>query len=72
VRTRHRVNQLPCDANFPQRLAHRTLKDIAYAKPTADLLDIDGFVFERKARIAGDDEQPFEPRKRGDDLLNWS
>src|SRR5207247_3086625 len=68
----NRVNQLPYDANFPRRLAHGSLKDITDAKPASDLLDIDGFAFERKARIASDDEQPFEPRKRGDDLLNHS
>ena len=37
-------------------LAHRPLKDIAYAKPTSDFLDIEGFAFERKARIASDYE----------------
>ena len=36
------------------------LKDIADAEPASDLLDIDGFAFERKARIASDHEQPFE------------
>src|SRR6516162_3470657 len=70
VRARHRVNQLACDANPPRRLPHRTLKNISHTKPTSDLLDIDGFAFERKARIASDHEQPLEPRKRGDDLLN--
>ena len=43
---------------------------IAHAEPASDLLDIDGFAFEGETRIASDHEQPFEPRKRGDDLLN--
>src|SRR5215831_7151654 len=72
VRACHRIDQLPCDADFPRRLAHSPLKDITDAKPASDLLDIDGFAFERKARIASDDEQPFEPRKCGDDLLYHS
>src|SRR5258705_12399885 len=62
VRACNRVNQLPYDANFTRRLAHGSLKDITDAKPASDLLDIEGFAFERKARIASDDEQPFEPR----------
>src|SRR5262249_3788134 len=36
----------------------------------SDLLHIDGFAFERKARVASDDEQPSEPRERGGDLFN--
>src|SRR5438477_7324794 len=70
MRACNRIDQLPCDANFPRRLTHGPLKDITDAKPASDLLDIDGFAFERKARIAGDHEQPFEPRERGDDLLD--
>src|SRR6476646_10292151 len=70
MRAGHGINQLPCDANFPRCLAHRPLKDIAHAKPTSDLLYIDGLPFERKARIASNHEQPFEPRKRGGDFFN--
>src|SRR6476469_7290889 len=55
---------------FPAAL--RTDKDITDAKHASDLLDIDGFAFERKARIASDDEQRFEPQKRGDNFLNHS
>src|SRR6516162_2553995 len=56
VRACHRINQLPRDANFARRLAYRPLKDVAHAEPTPDLLYIDGFAFERKARIASDHE----------------
>jgi hypothetical protein len=56
VRARHRINQLPRDANFARRLAHRPLKDVAHAEPASNLLYIDGFAFERKARIASDHE----------------
>src|ERR1700754_262205 len=72
MRACNRIDQLPYDANFPRCLAHGPLKDIMDAKPASDLLDIDGFAFEREARIASDHEQPFEPRKRGDDLLHHS
>jgi hypothetical protein len=70
VRAGQRINQLPRDANFACCLAHRPLKDIAHAKPASDLLHIDGFAFERKARIASDHEQPLETRERGDDFLD--
>src|SRR5262245_54298502 len=70
MRACNRIDQLPCDADFPRRLAHGPLKDIAYAKSASDLLDIDGSTLEGKARISSDHEQPFEPRKRRRDLLN--
>src|SRR5258705_3443988 len=70
VRARHRINQLPGNANLPRSLAHRPLKDIAHAKPASHLLHIDGLAFERKARIASNHEQPFETRQRGNNLLN--
>src|SRR5258707_9713798 len=54
VRARHRIYQLTCDANPTCRLTHRPLKDIAHAEPASDLLDIDGFAFERKPRIASE------------------
>jgi hypothetical protein len=66
------ADQLLCDANFPRRLAHRPLKDIADAKPTADFLDIDGSALESETRIASDHEQRFKPRKPYGDLLNHS
>src|SRR5207244_10917382 len=72
VRARNRVDQLPGNANFPRRLAHRPLKDITDAKPAPHLLDIDGSALEGATRIAGDHEKPFEPRERSDDLLNHS
>src|ERR1700674_1709986 len=52
------------------RLAHRAFKDVTHSEPTSDLFDIDGFTFERKARIASDYEQPFEARERRDDFLH--
>ena len=67
---RHRIDQLACDANLSCRLAHRPLKDIAHAELASDLLYVDGLAFEGEARIARDDEQPFETRERGDDFLN--
>ena len=70
VRTCHCINQLPCDPDFTRRLAHRPLKNIAHAKSASDLPYVDGFSFERKARIASDDEQPFEPRERRDDFFD--
>src|SRR5262249_16359210 len=70
VRASHRINQLPCNANLSQRLAHSPLKDVAHPKPAPDFLDIDRSALKGEARIARDHEQRFEPRKRSNDLLN--
>src|SRR5437879_6438481 len=53
-------NQPAGDANFPRRLAHLPLEDIAHAKPPPDFLDVDRFALEGETRIASDHEQPFE------------
>src|ERR1700757_4333239 len=66
--TRHRINQLPCDAHLSPPPCVRPLKDIAHAKPAPDFLDIDGPAFEGEARIASD----YEQRECRDDLLNHS
>src|SRR5262244_2115302 len=60
----------PVMRHFPRRPAHSPLKDITHAKPAPDFLDIDRSAFEGEARIASDHKQPFEPRQRGDDLIN--
>src|SRR5215510_10987490 len=70
MHARYRINQLSCDANLVRRLVHRPFEDVAHAERTPDLLDIGGSALEREARIASDDEQRFELRERGDDLLN--
>src|SRR6185503_20266474 len=38
MRACNRIDQLPCDANFPRRLAHGPLEDIAHAEARADAL----------------------------------
>src|SRR5882762_6373089 len=70
MRACNRIDQLPCDADFPRRLPHRPLEDIAHAEPSPDFLDIDRSALEGETRIASDHEQPFEPGKRRNDLLN--
>ena len=45
------INQLSYDADFPRRLAHRPLKDVAHAKPASDLLDIGRPAFDGETRI---------------------
>src|SRR5258708_7950992 len=72
MRACNRIDQLPRDADFPRRLPHRPLEDRGDAEAAPDFLDIDRSALEGEARIASDHEQPFEPRKRGDDLLNHS
>src|SRR5437763_16890256 len=79
VRSRSNLSAQMCapvtaSINCPvmRTFASRPLKDVAHAKPASDLLHIDGFAFERKARIASNHEQPFEPRERGGDFFNHS
>ena len=70
MRACNRIDQLPCDANFPRRLPHRPLEDIAHAEPSPDFLDIDRSALEGEARIARDHEQRLEARQRGDDVFD--
>ena len=51
-------DELRSDANAASRFAHRTLEHIADAQFAADLLYVDRLALVRKARIAGDYEEP--------------
>src|SRR5262249_37488169 len=64
------VDQLRRDPYATPRLAHGAFEHIAHAEFAPDLLHIDGAAFVGEARVAGDDEEPFDPRKRSDDLLD--
>src|SRR6476619_7041945 len=70
MRACNRIDQLPCDANFPRRLPHRPPEDIAHAEPSPDFLDIDCSALEGEARIARDHEQRLEARQRGDNVFD--
>ena len=58
------------DAQAVARLAHAPFQNIAHAEFAPDLPDIDGLALVGEARIAGDHEQPFDPRQAGDDVLD--
>ena len=51
-------------------LSHRPFEDIADTELAADLLHVDCPALVREGRIAGDDEEPADAGKRGDDLLD--
>src|SRR5690242_16867472 len=70
MRAGHRINQLAGNANFPRCLAHRSLQNVAHAKPAPDLLDIDRSAFECEARIARNHKEGLEPRQRCNDLFD--
>jgi hypothetical protein len=72
VRAGSLIDQLPSDADFPRCLAHRPFKDIAHAQLVPDLLHVHRLALVGKAGIAGDNEEPFEPRQRRSNLLNHS
>ena len=51
-------------------LADRAFQHIAHTKLSPDFFDIDRPAFVGKARISGDNEEPFDAGQRGDDLLD--
>jgi hypothetical protein len=64
------VDQLRGDTHATPRFAHRAFEDIAHTQLAADLVDVEWLGFVCKARIAGDDEEPPDPREGGNDLLD--
>src|SRR6266571_6340334 len=65
-----RLDELAADADSIPRLPHGALKHIADAEFAPDLLYIHSAALVGKARIAGDDEQPFDAREASDNLLD--
>src|SRR5215213_9181949 len=65
-----RFDQLGGDAYALPSLAHTTLEDIADSKIAADFLQVDGFPFVSKCRIAGDHKEPSPLRQCRDDVLS--
>jgi hypothetical protein len=70
MRAGRRVDQLCGDAHALACLAHRAFEDVADAEFASDLLHIDRLALVGEAGVAGDDEEPADPRQRGDDLLD--
>ena len=64
------LDQLGGDAQAIASLAHAAFQDIAHAEFASHLPDVDGLALVDEARIAGDDEQPFDARQPGDDVLD--
>src|SRR6516165_10563197 len=64
------LDQLAGDAHPARRAAHAAFEHVAHTKLTADPSDVGGFPLVGKARIARDDEQPFDARQSGDDVLD--
>ena len=63
------VDQLRRNPHPVADLPDAALEDIAYAQLAADLFHIDRLPFVRERRVARDDEEPAQPRQRGDDVL---
>src|SRR6266478_3319530 len=66
MRAAEGIDQLPGDAHPRSRFANRALENIAHAELAPDLLHIDRLALVGKARIVGDDEEPADPRQRGE------
>jgi len=64
------VDELCGDAHSAAGFAHRTFEDIADTQFATDLLHVDRLAFVSEAAVTGDDEQPADAGKRGDDFLD--
>src|SRR5947209_4235588 len=64
------VNELARNANSSTSFSDAAFENVADAEFSACLLYVNRLSLVREARVAGDNEQRFEPRQRGDDLLN--
>ena len=65
-----RFDQLRRDPHPARGFAHAAFEHVTHAEFAADLLDVDRLALVDEGRVAGDDEQPFEPRQTGGDVLD--
>jgi hypothetical protein len=70
MRAGRRVDKLRGNPDSAPGFAHRAFEDIAHTQFTPDPLHVYCLALVRKARIAGDDEEPSDPRQRSDDFLD--
>jgi hypothetical protein len=70
MRSGRRVDQLRADAHAATGFTNGAFEDVAHTQFAADLLQIDRMAFVRKARIAGDDQEPPDAGERDDDLID--
>ena len=64
------IDHLRGDADAAAVLAHASLHQIAHAQRAGDLLHVDRHAPVGEAGMARDDEQPFDARQSGDDVLD--
>src|SRR5262249_46486687 len=64
------IDELASDANAVTALAHASFKDVAHAKPTRDVPDIEGLPTELEGGCARRDIEPTQARQPGDNLLD--
>src|SRR5450759_92691 len=67
-----RLNQLCCDPYAARSFSHAAFEHVAHAQFTPYLLDIDRPAFVGEARVARDNEEPFESGQAGGDILDQS
>jgi hypothetical protein len=70
MRAGGRVDQLSGNAHPLAGPANRAFEHVANAELAPDLLHVDALCFVCKTRIAGEDEEPADARKRGNDFLD--
>src|SRR6266480_5007982 len=64
------IDELAADTDLAASCSDAAFEHVPHTEFTADLLDVDSLALVGEARIARDDEQRFEPRERGDDVLD--
>ena len=67
--TGDRVDELRANAQPLAAAAHAALQHVAHAKLARDLAHVDGAVLVDEGGVAGDDEQPSDVGKTGDQVL---
>jgi hypothetical protein len=63
------LDELPSDSHPASRLANAAFEDVAHPQVAPHLLYLHGTAFINERRVSGDDEEPFYPRERRDDVF---
>src|SRR5260370_42205002 len=64
------VNELACDTNSSTSFSDATFENVTNPQFSTHLLNLNRLSLVREGRVTGDDEQGFEARQSGDDVLD--
>src|SRR5689334_10420070 len=69
VRAGLALDELPSDSHPASRLANAAFEDVPHPQLAPHLLHVHGTAFINERGVPGDDEEPFYPRERRDDVF---